>query len=93
MSFQKWIVQIEVDDSLVADGFNLDKGHLFAMMYHLGSGTVGDIKVKIIHHPEVKVIRKLQGFAPTVTGKKRKKAPATDIPSDITTFVPTIAKR
>ena len=73
MSMQKWIVQIEVDDSWVADGFDLDKDRLLDMVANdLNQAHEWEIKVKIIHHPDVKVIRKLQGYAPTVTGLARK---------------------
>ena len=73
VGFQKWIVQIEVDDSWVAEGVDLTRERMQDMVGHGTGAHNSEIKVKIIHHPDVKVIRKLQGYAPTATGLKRKK--------------------
>lgn len=59
----KWTVEIEVDETWVADGFNLDqdraddwKNKLIAFAYD------NEVSIKIIKSPSRKSIRKMQGY-------------------------------
>ena len=66
MLMQKWTVEIEVADTWVADGFELDaeRLHNVIMSGMLGYAYDNEVKVKIIGKPEPKVIREIQGYGP-----------------------------
>ena len=59
----KWIVELSVDQSWIADGFNLTKERAHSMLAHdLCYAYDYELKAKIISAPSDKEIAKLQGF-------------------------------
>ncbi len=63
MKFIKWIVEIQVEESWVADGFDLTKDRLHDMVSKdLGGAYSTEIKTKILSKPLTQTIKKLQGY-------------------------------
>lgn len=59
----KWVVEFEVDEVWVADGFNLTKERAEDMIFNdLGYADVTEIKVKILKSPDKNKILKAQGY-------------------------------
>lgn len=66
MSKQKWTVEIEVDDTWVADGFDLTTERMHDIMTRAMSFAYSEeIACKVIARPDDEVIATLQGY-PTV---------------------------
>lgn len=61
MRFVKWTVEIQVEESWVADGFDLTKERAHDMVADTLPGAMNtEIKVKIIEKPRKAVIKQLQ---------------------------------
>jgi hypothetical protein len=59
----KWVVEITVDETWVADGVNLTKDSALSMVQsHLPFATSNEFKVKILKAPDKKDIKKAQGY-------------------------------
>lgn len=59
----KWIVEFSVDETWVADGFNLTKERALTMLQNDLSSAYGhELSAKIISKPADTVVAKLQGF-------------------------------
>lgn len=60
----KWVVEIEVDEVWVADGYeaNADRVKDAIMEYSLGYAYDSEVNVKILKAPTKKSIAKAQGF-------------------------------
>jgi len=58
-----WTVQIEVDESWVADGFNLDNERAHEMaMSELPWANDNEVKVRVTKSPKASDIKKAQGY-------------------------------
>ncbi len=63
MAKLKWVVRFEVDESWVADGFNLTKERAHDMLARaIGGAYNHELKAVIVERPLAKTIRKLQGY-------------------------------
>ncbi len=59
----KWVVEFEVDETWVADGFNLTKERAFDMLQHdLSFAYEHELKASIIKAPSNTSIAKVQGY-------------------------------
>lgn len=59
----KWMVEITVDETWVADGFDLTKDRAQEMVAKtLPYATNSEIKARVISTPDKKLIRKVQGY-------------------------------
>ena len=59
----KWTVEFEVDETWVADGFDLDDERAQDMIQNdLRLATSFEAKAKVIKSPPAKAIRKAQGY-------------------------------
>lgn len=60
----KWMVEIEVDETWVADGFNLDRERLLEMVGSDLRHALPELEfdAKIIKFPDPAKIRKVQGY-------------------------------
>jgi len=58
----KWTVEFEVDESWIADGFNITDQSACEMLWNALKYALGkEINAKVIKSPDLKVIQKLQG--------------------------------
>lgn len=64
MAKLKWVIEIHVDESWVADGFNLEsKDEIIEMLQNrLPFAYSYEVGGKILKSPDPKKIRKLQGY-------------------------------
>ena len=63
MKFIKWVVEIQVEESWIADGFNLTEERLHNMVSKdLAYIFSTEIKTKILNKPSTQRIKKLQGY-------------------------------
>ena len=65
LGFSKWVLEVEIADAWVMDGFELtaERAHsIFA--YHLEWAEGSEIRTKVLHAPPQADIRKLQGYDP-----------------------------
>lgn len=59
----KWTVEIQVEKSWVADGFELDKEKAHEMLTKiLPSAYNTELKARVLTKPDKKMIRKVQGY-------------------------------
>lgn len=59
----KWVVEIEVDETWVADGFDLTQERLHSMLMHdLSFARESEVACKILQTPDPKLIRDAQGY-------------------------------
>jgi hypothetical protein len=56
-----WLLEIKVDSSLVADGFELNEDKL--KEYLIGGASYGEVEVWILSAPYESEIRRLQGYS------------------------------
>jgi hypothetical protein len=60
----KWVVEFEVTENWVADGFNItDKKAMSMMENALPFASGAEFKAKVTSSPDAKLIRKTQGYA------------------------------
>ena len=60
----KWVVELEVTENWVEDGFNIDQRRAFNMIESvLPFASGAEFKAKVISAPDAKLIRKTQGYA------------------------------
>jgi len=58
----KWVVEFEVTENWVADGFNIDKDRALDMLEEALPHAYGyELAAKVIKSPEAKLIKKVQG--------------------------------
>lgn len=63
MSRQKWVIEIEVDDVWVEDGFDIDDERAHQMLAeHLPYAKGNELGAKVVSAPDPAVIRKIQGY-------------------------------
>lgn len=64
MKIFKWIVEFEVSETWVADGFNLTQERALDMLSNdLGWADIGtELSAKIIKSPNIEEIAKVQGY-------------------------------
>ncbi len=63
MARQKWTIEIEVDDTWVADGFDMDDERAHIMLHeHLPWARDHELEARVTKAPNPNVIRKLQGY-------------------------------
>lgn len=61
--FFKWVIEIEVEKSWVADGFDMDNERAHAMLATtLPYAYNTELKARVIKRPDPKAIRKAQGY-------------------------------
>jgi hypothetical protein len=59
----KWVVEFEVDESWVADGFDLNDDRAHEMIHRYVSYSYGhEVSGKVLRAPDPKAIRKAQGY-------------------------------
>jgi hypothetical protein len=59
----KWVVEFEVTETWVADGFNITQGKAIDMIANvLPFASGAEFKAKVIEAPDSKLIRKTQGY-------------------------------
>ena len=59
----RWTVSIEVDETWVADGYEITAERIHEMMQHeIGGAYASEIGVKVLRAPKPERIRKVQGF-------------------------------
>ena len=59
----KWVVQFEVTENWVEDGFNISEKRALDMLANALPYAYGsELAVKIIKSPDAKLIRKTQGY-------------------------------
>ncbi len=59
----KWVVEFEVTENWVADGFEVDQRRAFNMIeYVLPYASGGEFKATVKKAPDAKLIRKTQGY-------------------------------
>lgn len=59
----KWVVEFEVTENWVADGFEVDQRRAFNMIESvLPFASGAEFKATVIKSPDAKLIRKTQGF-------------------------------
>ena len=59
----KWVVEFEVTEKWVADGFQIDQRRAFNMIEGvLPFASGGEFKATVIKSPDAKLIRKTQGY-------------------------------
>ena len=59
----KWLVEFSVEESWVADGFNLTKERATTMIENdLAFSNPGEVTARIVSKPTDDVLAKLQGF-------------------------------
>jgi hypothetical protein len=59
----KWVVEFEVTETWVADGFNITQGKAIDMIANvLPFASGAEFKAKVIEAPDPKLIRKTQGY-------------------------------
>lgn len=59
----KWVVEFSVDQSWVADGFDLDNERALEMLSNdLTFAYPHELAAKILKKPDAKLIKKLQGW-------------------------------
>jgi hypothetical protein len=60
----KWVVEFEVTETWVADGFNITQGKAIDMMANaLPYASGAEFKATVIKAPDAKLIRKTQGYS------------------------------
>jgi len=60
----KWVVEFEVDEKWVADGFNLTNLKAIGMLEDkLPFASGAEFKATVIKAPDFKLIRKTQGYS------------------------------
>lgn len=62
--FHKWVVEFQVAEIWLKDGFDPDKDVFrdALMEYSLGYAEESEVKAKIISKPDKKTLEKLQGY-------------------------------
>lgn len=71
MKFYKWTVEIEVEVSWIADGFDLTNERAHDMLVHsLPYAYNYELKAKVLSKPPDKAIAKEQGYKSVATWKK-----------------------
>ena len=64
MAKLKWTVEFSVDESWVADGFDLtDERALEMLNYDLGYAYTSELGAKVIKSPDKEKIARLQGYS------------------------------
>jgi hypothetical protein len=59
----KWVVEFEVTENWVANGFNIDQRRAFNMIESaLPFASGAEFKATVIKAPDAKLIRKTQGY-------------------------------
>jgi hypothetical protein len=59
----KWVVEFEVTENWVADGFNIDQRRAFNMIESaLPFASGAEFKATVIKAPDAKLIRTTQGY-------------------------------
>ena len=59
----KWVVEFEVTETWVEDGFNIDQGRAIDMIANaLPYATGMEFKATVLKAPDAKLIRKTQGY-------------------------------
>lgn len=60
---RKWVVEFEVDDIWIQDGFDLDDERAVNMLAaDLSFAQGSEISAKVIKAPKPEIIKKLQGY-------------------------------
>lgn len=63
MAMQKWLVEFEVDDCWIEDGFDLTDEIAKSMIENqLDYAYPSETNAKVIKSPDKNIIRKLQGY-------------------------------
>lgn len=61
--FRKWVVEVEVSDTWVEDGFDLTDGRMHTIMSeHLSYANGNEIKCKVLERPADVDIAEVQGY-------------------------------
>lgn len=65
MKKQKWVIEVEVADIWVQDGFDPDSEqfHTAIVSSMLGYANDDEIKVKVVSRPKDRVVANLQGYS------------------------------
>jgi hypothetical protein len=59
----KWVVEFEVTENWVEDGFNIDENRAQDMLVNALPHAYGyELKTKVLKAPDAKLIRKTQGY-------------------------------
>jgi hypothetical protein len=59
----KWVVEFEVDEKWIADGFNMTNQKAMGMLENvLPFASGAEFKATVIKAPDNKLIRKIQGY-------------------------------
>jgi hypothetical protein len=59
----KWVVEFEVDEKWIADGFNMTNQKAMGMLENVLPFASGvEFKATVIKAPDNKLIRKIQGY-------------------------------
>jgi energy-converting hydrogenase A subunit M len=59
----KWVVEFEVTETWVEDGFNIDEDRAQDMLANALPHAYGyELKAKVLKAPDAKLIRKTQGY-------------------------------
>ena len=63
MKTLKWVVEFEVTENWIADGFNITDRKAMGMLEEvLPFASGAEFKAKVIKSPDAKLIRKIQGY-------------------------------
>lgn len=67
----KWTVEFEIDETWVADGFEMTDERANDMIQNaLGWATSSEVKARVLKSPDPKKIRKAQGYNDRVSNPK-----------------------